>query len=135
VLACEKYLMLELRRVKPEVIITMGATAAAWFDPTLKLAKDHGYPRQVTVERNLQELIKGAKLTKRESQEVSLPIRWSGLVVPMYHPAATLYNPALYPVLVEDFRAFNGRVEGGVELMETHYWLATNEEALEYVQV
>ena len=139
ILACEKHTMLELKRVNPKVILAMGATAAEWFDPTLKITKDHGYPRQVVVERSLQQLAKGAaqgkRLTKKEARSVSLPIRWSGIVVPMYHPAYTLRNPNLWPELAEDFRQLQRRLDKfGQPIVPPRYWLEDNEGALAYLR-
>jgi DNA polymerase I-like protein with 3'-5' exonuclease and polymerase domains/uracil-DNA glycosylase len=95
--ACAGFLHSEIAAVRPRVIILLGDTAVKWFDKTISLRKDHGWPRP-----------------------------WNEtMLVPNYHPAASMYNPSLWPLMLEDFRAFESRLEA-TPLPEPNYGLATD---------
>jgi len=83
--ACAPYLEWEIEQVNPSLILAMGAIAVKWFlGSSVKLKKDHGYP-----------------------------YAWEGReVVPLYHPAATLHNHNLLPVLTGDFQRLYSIVRG-----------------------
>ncbi len=73
--ACKPYLEEQIRLLNPQVIVTLGRFAMAYFLPQARISRVHGQPFQVGD-------------------------RW---VVPMYHPAAGLYREALRPVIETDF--------------------------------
>ncbi len=73
------YLLKQIEIIKPKVIITLGRHSGAYFIPDLHISTDHGRPRNV-VYHGLEFL-----------------------VVPLYHPAAALYNGALRQTLIDDF--------------------------------
>lgn len=62
------YLMRQLEIIQPKAVITLGRHSGAAFIPDLVISKDHGRARKV-------------KYHQREF-----------LVIPLYHPAAALYN-------------------------------------------
>lgn len=75
------YLMRQLEIIQPRVVITLGRHSGAAFIPDLRISRDHGRPRKV---------------------------RYHGhefLVIPLYHPAAALYNGSMRQVLIDDFLA------------------------------
>lgn len=73
------YLMRQLEIIQPKVVITLGRHSGAAFIPDLVISKDHGHARTV----------------KYHDYEF--------LVIPLYHPAAALYNGSMRQVLVDDF--------------------------------
>ena len=75
------YLMRQLEIIQPEVIITLGRHSGAAFIPDLHISKDHGHARKV----------------KYHESEF--------LVIPLYHPAAALYNGSMRQTLIDDFLA------------------------------
>ena len=77
--ACLHWLMEEIAIVDPEVIIAVGGISAKVLIPGVNLRKDHGMGRVVEVA--------GKPRT----------------VFPMYHPAAGMHNPALKPIIEEDY--------------------------------
>jgi DNA polymerase-1 len=78
----ELFLWKELEVVKPEVIITLGATALQWFVPGEKISDNHG---QV--------------------------FDWNGTpVFAVNHPAAALHNPRLMKTIEDDFKAFKSKL-------------------------
>lgn len=75
------YLMRQLEIIKPKVVITLGRHSGAVFIPDLAISRDHGHARTV----------------KYHDYEF--------LVIPLYHPAAALYNGSMRQVLIDDFLA------------------------------
>lgn len=69
------YLQLQLGIIKPKLIITLGRHSMECFLPGMKISQVHGQP-------------------KRKDGQVYLPL---------YHPAAALYNGAMRQLLIDDF--------------------------------
>ncbi|MCD6575701.1 MAG: uracil-DNA glycosylase [Nanoarchaeota archaeon] len=83
--ACYPYLDFQINYIKPKVIITLGRHASRVIFERYNLtfegiSKEHGKPREVS---NLFGKLK---------------------IIPMYHPAAAIYNQSLKSVLIEDFK-------------------------------
>lgn len=74
------YLMRQLEIINPKVIVTLGRHAMNCFIPDAKISVDHGQPR-----------------------EVRLHHEYDWLVMPLYHPAAALYNGSMRQTLINDF--------------------------------
>jgi len=81
------YLMRQLEIIQPHVVITLGRHSGASFIPDLQISRDHGHARKV----------------KDHDYEF--------LVIPLYHPAAALYNGALRQTLIDDFLKVNDIIE------------------------
>lgn len=73
------FLLRQIAIIQPRVIITLGRHSGAAFIPDLVISRDHGRPRTVRYHEQSYTLI------------------------PLYHPAAALYNGSMRPVLIEDF--------------------------------
>lgn len=73
------YLVQQLEVIAPKVIVTLGRHSGMFFVPDLQISRDHGQPRRVLLgEANYE-------------------------VVPLYHPAAALYNGSMRQTLLDDF--------------------------------
>lgn len=72
-----QYLLAEFQIVKPRLIVPLGKHALTVIDSTLRISQCHG------------RLFYGSEWT----------------YFPMYHPAATLYNPTLKDMFLADFQA------------------------------
>lgn len=79
------YLQAQLEILQPKVVVTLGRHSGTCFLPDLQISKDHGRPKQI-------------ELAFKGTSE-ALPL----VVLPLYHPAAALYNGALRATLMEDF--------------------------------
>lgn len=75
------YLMRQLELIEPKVVITLGRHSGECFVPDIRISRDHGRARRV----------------KYHGREF--------LVIPLYHPAAALYNGAMRQTLIDDFIA------------------------------
>lgn len=73
------YLMRQLEIIQPKVVITLGRHSGAAFIPDLRISHDHGHSRKVRYHN------------------------YEFLVIPLYHPAAALYNGSMRQVLIDDF--------------------------------
>ena len=82
--ACRPYLEQQIALIRPEVIVTLGRFAMQW------VLESHG--------------VSPGPISEMHGKVVA--IQWSGgerTVVPVYHPAATIYRPAFREVLAADF--------------------------------
>lgn len=75
------YLMQQLEIISPKVVITLGRHSGECFIPDIHISRDHGHARRV----------------KYHDYEF--------LVIPLYHPAAALYNGGMRQTLIDDFLA------------------------------
>lgn len=73
---CAPFLDEQLAIIQPKLIVLLGRHAMEYFLPSLKISQVHGQP-------------------KRKAGRVYLPL---------YHPAAALYNGSQRQVLLEDFQ-------------------------------
>lgn len=75
------YLMQQLEIIQPKVVITLGRHSGECFIPDIHISRDHGHARHVTYHD------------------------YKFLVIPLYHPAAALYNGGMRQTLIDDFLA------------------------------
>ena len=73
------YLMRQLEIIQPKAVLTLGRHSGGGFISGLRISQDHGRPRRV----RLHEL--------------------EFVVIPLYHPAAALYNGSMRQTLIDDF--------------------------------
>ena len=73
------YLMRQLEIIQPKAVLTLGRHSGAAFLPDLVISKDHGQPK------NFSHM--GSDF----------------MLIPLYHPAAALYNGSMRQVLIDDF--------------------------------
>ncbi|MDB5170952.1 MAG: Phage polymerase-related protein [Candidatus Saccharibacteria bacterium] len=80
------YLQSQLEIIQPKVIVTLGRHSMNCFLPDLQISKAHGQPKRV-------------RLSLKENSEDTLEV----VIMPLYHPAAALYNGAQRQTLIDDF--------------------------------
>ncbi len=73
------YLLRQLDIIQPKVVITLGRHSMGSFLPGAQIGEVHGTAHDITID--------------------GLSLR----VVPLYHPAAALYNGSLRQTLIDDF--------------------------------
>jgi uracil-DNA glycosylase family 4 len=88
----------EIRYTNPEIIVTLGAVACGVLFPDCDLSLEHGLPRPVTLPP---------------------PYSWSGIHVPIYHPAAGLHESEFMIPLQSDFTNL-GLIQRGEFVMPTN---------------
>lgn len=80
------YLQEQLEIIQPKIIVTLGRHSGGLFLPDLHISTDHGKPKRI-------------KLALHDDHSKSFSV----VILPLYHPAAALYNGALRETLLEDF--------------------------------
>jgi DNA polymerase len=90
--ACTPYLDRQLQIIKPKVIVTLGRHSTRYI-----LSKVN-----VEIER-----IAGVRGRLYKERLFDLPVS----IIPTYHPAAALYNPAYKSILGEDFQKIKTEIE------------------------
>jgi len=73
------YLVRQLNVIKPQIVVTLGRHSMEYFIPGQKISAVHGQPKTITFGE--------AKI----------------VIVPLYHPAAALYNGSMRATLISDF--------------------------------
>jgi len=73
------YLVRQLDVIQPKIVVTLGRHSMEYFLPDQKISVIHGQPTRVAF----------------DATEI--------VVVPLYHPAAALYNGSLRATLIDDF--------------------------------
>ncbi len=86
------YLLLQLEIIEPKVIVTLGRHSMEYFLPDAKISQVHGRAVQKKV------ILHGGKETT-----------WT--VLPLYHPAAALYNGGMRQTLIDDFQIVTGLIK------------------------
>ena len=79
------YLVRQLEVINPTIVVTLGRHSMEYFLPEAKISQVHGHAERLTVRYHAD-------------QE---PVRL--IVVPLFHPAAALYNGGLRQTLLDDF--------------------------------
>jgi DNA polymerase len=74
------YLVRQLNVIQPKIVVTLGRHSMEYFLPGKKISQVHGQPKRIT--------FGNTKL----------------VIVPLYHPAAALYNGSMRATLIEDFK-------------------------------
>ncbi|HMZ07292.1 MAG TPA: uracil-DNA glycosylase [Anaerolineales bacterium] len=72
---CDEYLEAQIRAINPSIIVTLGRISMGKYFPGAKITSVHG-----------------------QMQNIS-----GRFIIPMYHPAAALHQPALRPSILADF--------------------------------
>lgn len=73
------YLVRQLDVISPKIVVTLGRHSMEYFLPGQKISMIHGQPKHISF------------------GDTSI------VIVPLYHPAAALYNGGLRATLIEDF--------------------------------
>lgn len=73
------YLLKQLQIIQPKVVITLGRHSMEYFLPGTKISQIHGQPKRI----------------KFGDDHL--------VIIPLYHPAAALYNGSMRTVLIDDF--------------------------------
>jgi DNA polymerase len=80
------YLQSQLEVIQPKVVVTLGRHSMNCFLPDLQISKVHGQPKRL-------------KLSLKADPTDSLEV----VILPLFHPAAALYNGAMRQTLIDDF--------------------------------
>jgi uracil-DNA glycosylase family 4 len=94
------FLKRQLVAIEPKLIITLGRHSMETLLPGLKISECHGQPKRIHVKRMAvgeSGLGSGASGSAGNSDDLT----W--VILPLFHPAAALYNGGMRQTLVDDF--------------------------------
>ncbi len=77
------FLVRQLEILQPKIIVTLGRHSMEYFLPEQKISQIHGQPKRIHARDGDQE--------------------FTWVIMPLYHPAAALYNGGMRETLTEDF--------------------------------
>jgi DNA polymerase len=77
------YLQRQLEVIRPQLVVTLGRHAASCFLPGLSISSEHGKAKRLTLAFDNDKL--------------------SIVLLPLFHPAAALYNGSMRQTLIDDF--------------------------------
>lgn len=94
------YLQAQLEVIEPKVVVTLGRHSMNCFLPDLQISKIHGQPKRIRINmhRQAERMERGDTHASPEAT-IGVPI----VIMPLYHPAAALYNGSMRQTLVDDF--------------------------------
>ncbi len=119
------YLQAQLEAIKPKLVITLGRHSLEVLVPGLRISQCHGQPKRIRMQ-NAEWRMKEKSAVGRQGvsamqgageQDTShetggrhaelgsatgQAVSW--LVLPLFHPAAALYNGAMRATLIDDFK-------------------------------
>lgn len=75
------YLVRQIQIIQPDIIVTLGRHSVEYFLPNQKISAIHGEPKRIDFGGRKQ------------------------VILPLFHPAAALYNGGMRETLIEDFSA------------------------------
>lgn len=94
------YLQAQLEVIQPKIVVTLGRHSMNCFLPDLQISKIHGQPKRIRINMHRQaERIGRGDTHASPEATIGVPI----VIMPLYHPAAALYNGGMRQTLIDDF--------------------------------
>lgn len=94
------YLQAQLEVIQPKIVVTLGRHSMNCFLPDLQISKIHGQPKRIRINMRQQaERIGSGDTHASPEATVGVPI----VIMPLFHPAAALYNGSMRQTLIDDF--------------------------------
>jgi len=81
------YLQAQLEAIQPKLVVTLGRHSMNCFLPDLQISKIHGEPKRI-------------RISMKASDDILTIV-----ILPLFHPAAALYNGSMRQTLIDDFAA------------------------------
>ncbi len=108
------YLVRQLDVIQPKLVVTLGRHSMEYFLPNQKISSIHGEPKRIQVVigdqsmRRMQgEAEQRSELYKTYDERVAEASTQQGMyslvILPLFHPAAALYNGGMRQTLIDDF--------------------------------
>lgn len=94
------YLQAQLEVIQPKIVVTLGRHSMNGFLPDLQISKIHGQPKRIRINmRHQAERMKQGETAVSPESSHGLTI----VIMPLFHPAAALYNGGMRQTLIDDF--------------------------------
>ena len=111
------YLVRQLVIIQPKVIVTLGRHSMEYFLPNAKISQVHGQLKRIKVllpvieAPSFGQISMTQKSDSLSGEQSSVPkkdalitVDATWIILPLYHPAAALYNGSLRATLLDDFK-------------------------------
>lgn len=82
------YLQAQLEVIRPKIVVTLGRHSLSCFLPDLQISKVHGEPKRI-------------RINFHDGGHEGYPL----VILPLFHPAAALYNGSMRQTLIDDFNS------------------------------
>ncbi len=79
------YLQAQLEIIQPKLVVALGRHSLNCFLPDLSISKVHGQPKRLKLQ------------SSKDTKELIV------VLLPLFHPAAALYNSSMKQTLIDDF--------------------------------
>ncbi len=100
-LAFLPYLKKQLDIIRPKLIVTLGRHSMDSLLPGLRISEVHGQPKRVRRPKSEVRSLRSEAKTSEFRRQDSDFMTW--VIMPLFHPAAALYNGGLRQTLIDDF--------------------------------
>lgn len=99
------YLVRQLDVIQPKLVVTLGRHSMEYFLPEAKISAVHGQPKRIKLHLNSQQEAGSGvgPSIKNSNHQLSPAIFQDTVILPLYHPAAALYNGGMRQTLIDDF--------------------------------
>lgn len=113
------YLVRQLNVIQPKLVVTLGRHSMEYFLPSQKISQVHGEPKRIRLKIGDQDMhsVQGEaeqrsgayeKYEERAAEASTQQGMHSLVILPLFHPAAALYNGGLRQTLLDDFSRIPG---------------------------
>ena len=97
------YLLRQVAVIQPKVIVTLGRHSMEYFLPGRSISQIHGQPKRITL-RLSRSKIADSRLENQKNPNYELrTTNYKVIILPLFHPAAALYNNGMRQTLIDDF--------------------------------
>lgn len=93
------FLFRQLAVIEPLLVVTLGRHSMTCFIPNAKISDIHGQPKRISISNLEFGMTKAQTNGVGDKRRDATPL----VILPLYHPAAALYNGAMRDVLQQDF--------------------------------
>jgi uracil-DNA glycosylase len=99
------YLQAQLEVIQPKIVVPLGRHSMNCFLPDLQISKAHGHLKRTKIRFSRWKIVDSSRENSTEDSNYHLPptIYQELVILPLYHPAAALYNGAMRQTLIDDF--------------------------------
>jgi uracil-DNA glycosylase family 4 len=102
------YLQAQLEVIQPKVVATLGRHSLSCFLPDLQISQVHGQPKRIRINfgdgagrqgASAMQDTSGGKVEDSAGKQAGTAL----VILPLFHPAAALYNNSMRQTLIDDF--------------------------------
>lgn len=99
------FLRAQLEIIKPKIVVTLGRHSMECFLPGLQISNVHGQPKRIRIRLSSKQLVDSSSdmKSKNPNHKLRTTNYEEVVILPLFHPAAALYNGSMRQTLIDDF--------------------------------